>query len=361
MSIYNIFTIATTWGPPLIGGIASENAGSFTVQFRIINTFYLVAIPLLAFGAPETAFDRSKAPIGLSPAPSFAASSILTRHTFRGSFNKRAVMGYLAKMHPLSFRGSFTLSTVLQLPRAICAPTTSLTFLLSFIPYCTLWGIAASLALMLNVSTLGSNPTAIGAFMTGPWVSFLLTAVFFCLQPNFTRKFGPLMNILFIIATGAALALIGILSFGLTIRKTFSDNTSTHRITLSLLSFLFAIFASSAPMLDATTRPLIARSASFTSPSAAISQRSITDMETGVVLLRNLFIGIFVVAFPQTSVEGLKAAVIGLGVVNVAVAGAVAALLWFAEKSVWRLDGRVMRLVDLSSLRVQSGSFFDTE
>ncbi|KND92939.1 hypothetical protein TOPH_02445 [Tolypocladium ophioglossoides CBS 100239] len=69
VSLFNVFTIATTWASPLVGGVASTNAGSFSKQFRIICGFYALAIPLLALGAPETAFDRSTTAITPSPVP----------------------------------------------------------------------------------------------------------------------------------------------------------------------------------------------------------------------------------------------------------------------------------------------------
>lgn len=358
VSIYNIFTIATTWGPPLIGGIASDRAGSFTVQFQIINAIYLLAVPLLAFGAPETVFDRSKAAIGTIP-----ASSVPRGWNLRRMLRKENVIGYLEKMRPFSFKGPVTLPTILQAPRASCAPTTCLVFLVSFIPYCTLWGMTASLALLLNETNPDSSPATIGALMTGPWIASLLLAFGFCFWSNFNRRFGPRMNTL-AIAVGASLALTGILSSGLVIHKSLTKPSSTNSsnpdsISPSILALLLGILAAGISTLDAPARHLIARSASFTAPSVASAQRSVADMHTGVAVLRSFAAGVFVVAFP--SVDGLRGAAIGLGVAQGVVAGAVAALWWFAEEGVWKADGRVMGLVDLSSLKQQSASFFDTE
>ncbi|PHH91772.1 hypothetical protein CDD83_10340 [Cordyceps sp. RAO-2017] len=77
VSLYNIFTIATTWGSPLVGGLASSSGGSFAAQFRVVSALHIVSLPLLVLGAPETAFDRTMAG-GLVPPPLFSVGKTVS-------------------------------------------------------------------------------------------------------------------------------------------------------------------------------------------------------------------------------------------------------------------------------------------
>ena len=147
------------------------------------------------------------------------------------------------------------------------------------------------------------------------------------------------------------------------------DPSGTHRffspeaaeqLSLPLLSFQLGALAGGLYVLDTITRPVLARSASFTSSSVAVAQRSIGDMHVGIVVLRNLTAGVFIMAMPSAVAHaaGLRAAVIGLNVTQILLTGAIIALWWFFDEVIWRVDGKVMGLVDLGLLK-QSASFFD--
>lgn len=372
ISIYNIFTIATTWGSPIIGGLASERADSFTVQFRIINTFFLVAIPLLAFGAPETAFDRVRAitPVD-EPAPArpWLLRERLSKANLVHDFEN--LKPYLHMARPYAFSSPITLSTILQAPRAMIAPTTWLVFLLSFIPYVTLWSLAGTIALLVTPMPLMLGPTTIGTLMVGPWLIATIVVASFCFLRQYNEAFTQRINII-TLAAGTTVVIIGVTTFGMTIWRAMTrgiDGTSWlvnpnagDELSLPVLSFLVGLLAGGVYVLDATTRPLIARSASFTSSSMPVAQRTIGDMHAGVVVLRNLTAGIFILAIPEAvaSFSGLRATVIGLSSTQAGVVTCIAAAWWFYEENIWRVDGKIMGLVDLSMLK-KSHSFFETD
>ncbi|OAQ87827.1 cycloheximide resistance [Purpureocillium lilacinum] len=371
VSLYNIFCIATTWGSPLFGGLASQNAGSFTAQFRIINSFHALAIPLLAFGAPETAFDRSwSAAVPPSPVPWYGAPPPWRPWRLRHRLNKDTVIQYIRSMKPVSFEGALTLPTMLQVPRALIAPTTCLLFLLSFIPYGTLWGITLSLTLLTTPAPLSLSSTTVGTLMAGPWIFATAIVAGFCFYRGLHQKFNG--NISYTtVAAGTLLIFVGLLTFGLgldnfmaqdasgSVRVFFAADTA-GQISLPLISFQLGALAGGFYVIDTATRPLLARSASFTSSSIIVAQRSIGDMHTSVILLRNFAAGVIVLAMPSaiSAVHGLKAAVIGFSVTQMLLAAAVVTLWRLLDESIWRADGKIMGLVDLRLLK-QSVSFFD--
>ncbi|KAI9158269.1 MFS-type transporter [Paramyrothecium foliicola] len=352
-SVYQMFVVATTWGSPLSGGLATNNAGTFTVQFRIINTFYILAIPLLLLGAPETAFDRSNASTAPSNSPPVSPIEQSEKSPAWPPvwLNKENVVAYLYKMKPLQYKGEFALPIILQGPRALITPTVGLIFLLSFIPFSAIWSIAVSVPLLLSSRPLRFTPTVLGTILTGPWIiSTVVVAVFSAYRP-YHKKFNPLINAA-IISVGALLFLIGILAFGLHTHDVMARGPRIAReeIDPAVLSLLLGIAAGGLYTIDATTHPLIVRSASFTCSTMTVAQRSIADMHAGVVVLRNFVVAIFILTIPTalSTLSGLKSTVIGVGVVQLFVAGGVAAAWWFFDEPIRRADGKIMGLVDLS-------------
>lgn len=347
--MYNVFTIATTWGSPLIGGLVSNSSGSVT-QFRVISGLQALSLPLLVLGAPETAFDRSFPP-GMVPFPalgmSFSRGSVdeggsSWSYRLRRRITIDQAKGYVrGVLEQPSYRGLRTLSTALQALRTLVAPTTCL-LALSLVPYGALWGFATSFALVATPPPLALGPAGVGALMVGPWV--MATAVVgFGLYRGFHQKFTRRVSYA-IVAVGSSLVFIALLSFGLGLDNMNHDRhrprgpdgpfslplvftpEAARQLSLPLLSFQLGVLAAGLHV-DTTTRPLV-RSASFTSPSIAVAHRSIGDMHAGVVVLRGLAAAVFV------------------------------AVCWYLDEAVWRADGTVMGLVDLRMLK-QSGSFFE--
>lgn len=374
VSIYNIFTIATTWGSPLLGGLASERASSFTVQFRIINTFFLAAIPMLVFGCPETAFDRVRAATPIDSAEPAAPCAWLLRERLSKQnlvHDFQNLRPHLEMARPYSFSSPVTLSTILQAPRALAAPTTWLVFLISFIPYVSLWSLATTIALIVTPMPLMLGPATIGTLMTGPWLIATAVVAAFCFLPQYHQRFTQRVNAA-TLACGTILTITGITVFGMTVWRAMTrgiDGTSWlvnpdagNELSLPVLSFLVGLLAAGVYTLDGTTRPLIARSASFTSSSMPVAQRTVGDMHAGVVVLRNMMAGVFILALPDavSRFTGLRAAVIGLSSAQAGVVALIAGVWWFYEENIWRMDGKVMGLVDLSMLK-KSHSFFDAD
>lgn len=371
--------IATTWGSPLVGGVASQRSGNdFTVPFRIISGFFALAIPLMLLGAPETAFDRSSAAVAPTPISGFTISNRWQPWRIRHRLTKTRIAQYLDEMRPRSFHAPVTRTIILQIPRAMAAPTTILVFLLSCVPFCALWGYSSSISLFLSPEPLSTPSSVVGTVMTGPWILPTLVVTSLALYRGVHLQFTRLANCL-IICGGSSLALIGILSFGLGLDNFMSAGYSTSasgggrtwhffspdgakQVSLALVSFQIGILAAGTAVLDAATRPSLARSASFTSSNMSIALRSIGDMHTGIVILRSLAVGIFAIAVPVavSSAGGLKAAAIGLAITQAVAATAIVLAGYFLDESIWRADGRSMGLVDLSSLKLSS-SFFDTD
>ncbi|RFU74960.1 major facilitator superfamily transporter [Trichoderma arundinaceum] len=369
VTLYNILTITTTWASPLIGGVVSYQVGSFVAQYRIISALFAVAIPLLALTAPETAFDRSKAAIATTPVFSFTFPWE-PRQAHR-ELNRDSVMDYVKEMRPWSYSGEKSISTWIQAPRALAAPTTTLVFIVTALPHCALWGLVASLSLLLSPSPINLQPSIIGTLLTGPWVLAILLVAGICFYRSAHQKFTRCVSSL-TVAGGALLALIGLLSFGLDVssfmarsnknRMAFFTPESAQELNLPVLSLQLGLLAAGAYTLEATARPLLARSASFTASSMAAAQRSIGDMHSWVVILRNLLAGAFVLAVPHviSKAGGLKAIMIALGTAQVAITVSVLLLWRLCEKAVWRVDGKAMGLVNLRMPHPEE-SFFDTD
>ncbi|KAL7946116.1 MFS general substrate transporter [Trichoderma barbatum] len=373
VSLYTIITITTTWASPLLGGVISYNIGSFVAQYRILSALFAVAIPMLALTAPETAFDRSKAAIATTPVLSFTFPWEPQQTHIELSAD--SAIDYVKEMKPWSFSGENGLSTSIQAPRALAAPTTTLVFIVTALPHCTLWGLVASLSLLFSPSPFSLHPNIIGTLLTGPWLLAVLLVAGICVYRSANHGFSRCVSSL-TIAGGALLALIGLLSFGLNVGSFMSWPSSSddeehatlftpeaaQELSLPLLSLQLGLLAAGASTLEATARPLLARSASFTASSMATAQRSIGDMHSWVVILRNLLAGAFVLTVPHVIAKtgGLKALMIGLGTMQAGITIFVLLLWRFYEKSVWRLDGKAMGLVNLRMPHPEE-SFFDTD
>lgn len=401
--------MATTWGPPLIGGVASENEAGFGLQFMILSAFFVLAVPAITLGAPETVFDRAYT---LAQTPATAASSKYKASmpiAPRRVFSLEALNNYVVKLKPCSYRGSYDLTTLLQAPRALITPTTTLLVVVSLLPHASLWGLAASLSLLFRPLPFNLPPSSIGALLTAPFLLAIAVVAASSFVPLFRRstppvastttttgkrfplfsnlrlprlnlRFSPLKTHISILALGSLLALVGILAFGLHISAAMTPRpgddlatTSVYalgylapRASLPAASFVLGLLAAGAHALDAAVGPAVAASTAFTSSNLGVAMRNTADMTASVACWRSLFAGVFVLAFPgavwASSWEGLRGVCMGIGIGQVVV-GAVVAAVWclWGEGPVRRWDGRVMRLVDLEMLRRSEGSFFDTD
>ncbi|KAI5861951.1 MFS general substrate transporter [Durotheca rogersii] len=368
---HHAVSLLTMLGSPLLGGVASAGPRSFEVQFEIMSAFLSVSVLLIIFAAPETAYDRVLEPEGQSPTISRSQALVPVV-----TYTKEAALEYLATMKPWSYQASeINMRLILQAPRALVAPTNGLLFAVTILPHAGLWGLAGSLSLLFTPLPFLLSSSSLGALMTGPFIVAAPVGIALSL-PIAQRYFRTTVH-LGTLAVGGALASVGLLGFGLYLAAAMEMPTDGSagpsstpwdlgflgdRVSLPVASFLLGLLAAGSLALDATTRPVIQRSTAFTSANLAASLRSTADMHGGLACLRSLVVGAFVLGLPSAIVawDGLKSVALGMGVTQIFVIAAVAAVYWYWDENVRRLDGLVMGLVDLDELKRPS-SFFDAD
>lgn len=364
IAVYRIVSVATTWGPPLIGGVTSQNALGLNLQFEILAIFQAISIPLLVLGAPETMYDRTsrmfeKPTAGWTPRTGWSSLGLKSSSRFRrlpawargrGLSLDRAIQ-YAKEVAPLqSYAGAAggvgDAPLLLQAPRAAIAPTTVLSFLASFLPYSLLWGLSASLSGLFTREPFTLFPATVGSLLATPFILSTVTVAIFSLWPNWsqtTSAFRVRSTHLCVLGGGAALSFIGILGFGLYVSTRLNDEEPDLRF--SAVSFILGLLATGAYVLDAPTKPLIHQSTQYTSPNLSVSLRNAADMDAGVATWRAMFAGIFAMGIPAavaTSAAGLKSTGIGVAVVQVLITGGVGAVWYMWDENVRRLDGIIL-------------------
>ncbi|PKS07378.1 hypothetical protein jhhlp_005980 [Lomentospora prolificans] len=358
ISIYNLITVAVTWGAPLFGGLASRNAGRFTLQFEIINSFLAVAVPLLIFGAAESTFDHVWS-VSLQT-PASAISQFQRPLIPRGplKITKEDVLSYLKTIPPASYKGNLETHTLLQAPRAFVAPTTILLFAVTLLPYGSLWAMAETVSLLFTTEPFALREDSISSLMGGPFMIMIILVSLVTYYKPYQAQFDKRKHFITLIA-GTSLFMSGLLSFGLVTTPNLLSQASGFNYPL--LAFLLALLAAGFSALDATVSPLIFHSSQFTSSNLYTCLRNVADMSAGVGCLRTLFTGILVQAIPS-AVEASRGALarhaVALACTQVLLAGAAGTVWWIWGDRVRRWDGRVMGLVDLSMLR-RNESFFE--
>lgn len=327
-------------------------------------------------GAPETMFDRTNSMLK-TPTTGWSTSAGSKFPPWaRRRVSKQTVINYVKTVaRPVSYRGPsegvINKAVLLQAPRAMAAPTTVLALVTSFLPYTLLWGFSASLSGLFAPAPASLSPATIGPLLAFPFTLSTTAVAVFALWPSWSNTmtaFKTRSTHIYVLGAGCALSFIGILGFGL-----YVSNNNASGLRFSAVSFILGLLAAGAYLLDAPARPLLKRSAQFTSPNLAISLRSIADMDAGLTVWRALFAGIFAMAIPSAVVgpsggvaaAGLKGTGIGVAVVQVLVVAAVGAAWWMWEENIRKLDGRAMACrVDLTFLNNRTslqGSFFETE
>ncbi len=133
------------------------------------------------------------------------------------------------------------------------------------------------------------------------------------------------------------------------------------RLSFPAVSLVVGLLAAGAYTLDATVRPLVRRSAQFTSSNMAIALRNTADMNAGVVIWRALLAGFFVLGLPNAVWfwDGLKTASVGMATAQVFIAPPSA---WSGGTTTSTSAGSTPRhgCVDMRMLK-RAGSFFDMD
>lgn len=377
-AIYRIISVATTWGPPIIGGVTSQNVLGPSLQFEILAIFHVVSIPLLVLGAPESMYERSDSSMekptpGWAPNTGWSTLGLKSSSRFqrlpawaRGrGFNVDKVIQYVKEVGPprsyASAPGAVP-GLLLQTPCALVAPTTMLVFLASFLPYSLLWGFSSSLSGLFARDPFDLFPATVGSLLATPFIMSTAVVAIFTLWREWsktTQAFSVRSTHVFVLTGGALLSMIGILAFGLYVSPRLDEGDQGFRF--SALSFVLGLIAAGSYILDATRAPHIIRSVGFTSPNLITSLRNEADMDAGVTIWRSLFTGIFVMAIPAavvTSSSGLKSTGIGVAVVQLLLVGAIGAVWYMFDESIRALDGNVLSRVHLTFSK-GSRSYFE--
>ncbi|TLD14412.1 uncharacterized protein PgNI_03556 [Pyricularia grisea] len=386
VAIYQIVSVGTLWGGPLLGGVASQNPASWQTQFQILCSFQAVSVLLVALAVPETAFDRA---FVIRNTPSTAGTWKQPSLRPRGQVDIEKAREYLMTMKPVSYNArDQDRDLLLQAPRAMIAPTTIMLVSASFIPFSALWSIASSFSMLFAHLPFNMSPSQIGALMAGPFILGVLTTAFFSLTPFWQRiKSCPKIGLI-ALATGSILTFVATLAMGLYTQTAMATPMSTaaassaasttpaaasetspfmidgvaKNVSFPALGFLLGLLAAGAYTLDATVRPTIRRSTSFTSSNLGIALRNTVDMEGAVSVWRALIAGIFVIGTPNISwtFSAMAGSLVGFAVTQMLLIVVLGFVWWRFDQDIIRWDGVVMKLVDLGSLK-RSGSYMDMD
>ncbi|KAK0744837.1 hypothetical protein B0T21DRAFT_407913 [Apiosordaria backusii] len=397
-------TIATTtlWFPPILGGVASQSPSGFSLQFTILSTFFVLAVPAITLGCPETVFDRAytlsaAASAAQTPGTGLSSFGLMNTNKYKTSLplapykflSWETAWTYLAKLKPHSYSAPISTPLLLQAPRALIAPTTLLLFLISFLPVSALWSFSSSLSLIFHPLPFALTPSSIGALFVGP---FLLSLIPVAIFNFYSHKYSTISSstpkvFLCVIAIGSVLSFIGILTFGLHIGNSltptsfppdpelsmFSGDFTGKRVSLPAIGFVFGLLAAGAATLEhGLQRVAIGESTAFTSRNLGVKMTNEVDMGYSVEFYKRIMIGIFVMGVQTGNWvvwEGLRGLSLGFGISVMVLGGIVGTGWWLWGEQIKRGDGRWMGLVDLGMMGdggieggvKRSGSFFDTD
>ncbi|KAJ8129790.1 hypothetical protein O1611_g3839 [Lasiodiplodia mahajangana] len=319
--LYHTVSVGTTWGSPVIGGAVSMGGRGFQTQFEIFTTFLVVLMPLIIYGAPETTEatnDRIHKGCGATIPPECEVLSL--QGDDRGPSTPHAsAQGSGCAVDNTAFRrDSASPRYPLELNKfsldALCAvafPT---------------GGIFRRLDLLRTVSARNrrrGRPALVSPSET--------------LLPHHPPSDARRRRHLRVDRHAQLRAVHRGLGTAARARRQRSDmelgvHAQQHQLPRHLI------------------------------PARATGPRVRADMKAGLTCLRNLIAGAFVLGIPTVvrSWDGLRGSAIATGVVQIFITAVVAAVYFDLSENVRQLDGVVMGLVDLSSLK-QRGSFFDSD
>ncbi|KAL5318249.1 hypothetical protein ACEPPN_013308 [Leptodophora sp. 'Broadleaf-Isolate-01'] len=342
---YNVISIWFTWGSPILGGYVSQSSEGFRNQIMIINVIQAISIALLIFATPETTFDRaSSQQPSLDIAPSKSAFSMYV-DTLK-----------LSNSHSTS---KFTLKEALRPMRALAAPSTILTTLLTAPLLASSLGAASSLSLLFAAMPTFLFPARVGyifilplvfsllAYSLGSFITHLRTK-----PPHHLTDSG--VKTLTVACPGMLIGAAGLLAFGLytsaELMPELEDNGTIFalnivglEISLKTVSSLFGLMISGAVMLQYSGSTYL----STFVPSSGIGASELAGAHH---VLQEIIIGIWVIGMPMWIsgdgamfvVAGLKNTTIALGVLSIVLGSSVGAVLWVKGAAVSAVDLRVL-------------------
>jgi hypothetical protein len=335
MNVLRTTEILFTWGSPILGGYLSQNSAEFMTEIMVANIIQAVSVFFLIFFLPETTFNPSD-----SSSPTSSPSSL---------------RNYLVSLKPISHIQRGGIREGLRTIRALAAPSTILTFLLTGPVIASAYGVANSMSLIFAAMPTFLFPSHLGFLFTGP---LLLSLLGFSLTAFFSRKHSP-SNItnptssLFGMGSGIVVGVTGLLAFGLYTNMELTpeilDETNTvfalttpgAGLSLDVVSLLFGLLIAGSSILSSSA------------PAASSSHNAGNDLQRAQKVYENLLIGVFVTAMPTWiasgmqagmggMMTGLKSTVIALGVLSLVVGSTVGAGLWVVGERVGNVDARVL-------------------
>lgn len=329
----------------------SQREDGFRNQIMIINIIQAFSIVLLIFGTPETGYKRTS---GRSNVGGHFRSGTVTTISVGTSPGFKS---YLSSLHPMSPKttSKFQLSQALYPLRALCAPSTILTFFLTAPLVSTAFGTAHLLSMLFAPTPVMALPTQLGLMFAGPLVGGLVfyttaSVIFYMLsrrgsRPSSFRNLG-------VAIPGVILGFTGVLAFGFYVDGTLRPAEGTTNSIFALYpqgqdfskkiaSVVFGLVVSGAVILNYAGVMHI--------KSTASSVKEADALEGGHRALQDLLTGIFIIGMPLwvqgnrgVVFPGLKDTSIALAVVQIVIASTVAAMLWAKGEAIRRLDGRVL-------------------
>ena len=357
IDIFNVIRLVFTWGSPILGGYVSQADGEFRKQTAIINGIQAVSILLLIMAAPETTFHRSdilsesETQDEIAPAP-LTSTIISTGSTPSGSKLKSYFRSTMAFTNGHSASKVSLTAKVLPL-RALAAPSTLLTLLLTAPLFASAFGVANSLSLLFSSMPTFIFPARLGYLFTLPLV---LALIFYAIAafstyllsrpPNHlstSRHLGGAIG-------GLLLGASGLISFGLYTSgqltpqtnedsgTVFSLDATGQNLSLRIVSLLFGLLVAGSVVL------------SYSGSQHLLSTTSSAEreMEDSHRVLQEILSGIFIIAFPAwigdggSMLAGLKLTAVTISVLQMVAASSAAALFWTNVKEISRLDVRVL-------------------
>lgn len=341
-NIYTVTSLTFTWGSPILGGYISQTSQSFRQEIMVLTIIQAFSILFILIFVPETSF---------SPSSTSTTTSEPSVSPFRS---------YVKSLHPILYRAPFSAQCAMKPIRVLGAPTTILTFLITFPLIAAAYAVANSLALLFAAMPTFLFPSRLGFIFILPFVfslfTFSLVSVTAYVRSRPPRHITSPNNLVAIIP-GAILGVSGLLAFGLYTSneltpKTISegdivftlDATGIH-LSLKVVSALFG-------MLVASTTVLSYSASTYLSPSAAEN----SHMESGYRVWLDVFTGIFIIAMPSwiqmhgsggaSTMNGLKDTSIALAVTQLVVASTAGAVLWVKGEEIRRMDSKIIGVTE---------------
>ncbi|KAK0118376.1 hypothetical protein ONS95_012665 [Cadophora gregata] len=342
---YNVISIWFTWGSPILGGYVSQSNDGFRNQIMIVNVIQAVSIVLLIFGTPESTFDRASSRQLNADVPPPKS----TFKTYTDSLK-------LTNSHSTS---KFIMNEALRPIRALAAPSTILTTLLTAPLLATSFGTASSLSMLFAAMPTFLFPARLGYIFILPLIFSLLAYTLGSFITHLRTKpphhlSDSAVRTLTVAAPGMIIGAAGLLAFGLytstELMPEIEDNGTIFalnivglEISLKTVSSLFGLMVSGAVMLQYSGSTYL----STFVPSSGVGASELAGAHH---VLQEIFIGIWVIGMPMWIsgdgviflVAGLKNTTIALGVLSIVFSTSVGAVLWVKGAAVSAVDSRVL-------------------